>query len=226
MIKEVILQNYFSTFSDINLVLFLSDMVLATILSFILKLIYVRFGSSISNKKSFSSNFIPLTLTTFLVISIIKSSLALSLGLVGALSIVRFRAAIKEPEELTYLFLCISLGLGFGAEQRYMTLLAFSLITVILVFRGMVGRKTLTYSNLFLSFPTGANTDIKKLIDLLPKYTSSSTLRRLDQKDKSLEILIGAQFKNTNDFLRFKETIIENYKDAEISFYEDKGILN
>ena len=52
-----------------------------------------------------------------LIISIVKSSLALSLGLVGALSIVRFRAAIKEPEELVYLFFVISIGLSNGANQ-------------------------------------------------------------------------------------------------------------
>lgn len=46
----------------------------------------------------------------------VESSLALSLGLVGALSIVRFRAAIKEPEEIVYLFFCIALGLALGAE--------------------------------------------------------------------------------------------------------------
>ena len=53
----------------------------------------------------------------FFVILIVKSSLALSLGLVGALSIVRFRTPIKEPEELIYLFLAIAIGLGFGAGQ-------------------------------------------------------------------------------------------------------------
>ena len=58
-----------------------------------------------------------LSLITFLVILIVKSSLALSLGLVGALSIVRFRTPIKEPEELIYLFLAIALGLGYGAGQ-------------------------------------------------------------------------------------------------------------
>ena len=52
---------------------------------------------------------------------IVKSSLALSLGLVGALSIVRFRAAIKEPEELVYLFLIIAIGLGSGANQLIIT---------------------------------------------------------------------------------------------------------
>lgn len=58
-----------------------------------------------------------------LVITVVKSSLALSLGLVGALSIIRFRSAIKEPEELTYLFLAISLGLGFGANQTVITII-------------------------------------------------------------------------------------------------------
>lgn len=226
MIQEAVLQYYFNTAENLNILLFVSDMVLAALLSLILKLIYTRFGSSISNKKTFSSNFIPLTLTTFLVISIIKSSLALSLGLVGALSIVRFRAAIKEPEELTYLFLCISVGLGFGAEQRYMTLLAFSLMAIILIFRGLVGKKPFTFSNLYLKFPATEDIDIKNLLNDLKKFTKISTLRRLDQKEKSVEILIGAQFKNADDLLKFKETVLKNYKDAEISFYEDKGIIN
>ncbi len=65
---------------------------------------------------------------------IVKSSLALSLGLVGALSIVRFRAAIKEPEELVYLFLIIAVGLGCGANQLIITTIGilFSLIIIML----------------------------------------------------------------------------------------------
>ena len=52
-----------------------------------------------------------------IIITIVKSSLALSLGLVGALSIVRFRTAIKDPEELSFLFISIAIGLGMGANQ-------------------------------------------------------------------------------------------------------------
>lgn len=59
----------------------------------------------------------------FLVIFVVKSSLALSLGLVGALSIVRFRTPIKGPEELVYLFLSIAIGLGFGAGFTNLTTL-------------------------------------------------------------------------------------------------------
>ena len=75
------------------------------------------FYTKIYLQKEFSKNFVVLGVTTTIVIMIVKSSLALSLGLVGALSIVRFRAAIKEPEELVYLFLIIAIGLGCGANQ-------------------------------------------------------------------------------------------------------------
>lgn len=62
-----------------------------------------------------------IAVTTMMVISVVKSSLVLSLGLVGALSIVCFRTAIKDPEELAFIFLTIALGLGFGANQTRVT---------------------------------------------------------------------------------------------------------
>ena len=62
---------------------------------------------------------------------VVKSSLALSLGLVGALSIVRFRTPIKEPEELVYLFLAIALGLGYAAGHTLMTTVIMALILII-----------------------------------------------------------------------------------------------
>ena len=75
-------------------------------------------------------------LTTLLVITVVKSSLALSLGLVGALSIVRFRTPIKEPEELGYLFLTIAIGLGFGAGFITSTVLITLSILTYLYFMG------------------------------------------------------------------------------------------
>ena len=85
---------------QISIVEFSINLLLAGFLAFLLGLVYIRFGDSISNRVLFSKNLILLTMTTMVVISIVKASLALSLGLVGALSIVRFRTAIKEPEEI------------------------------------------------------------------------------------------------------------------------------
>ena len=97
-----------------------------------LKIHYKKYGSTISNREEFSNIFPFILLTTTLVITIVKSSLALSLGLVGALSIVRFRTPIKEPEELSYLFICIAAGLGFGANQTLITLTSVILILLFL----------------------------------------------------------------------------------------------
>ena len=105
------------------------NIILGGFMALFVRALYRRFSSTVSNRDSFSSLFPLLTITVISVIFVVKSSLALSLGLVGALSIVRFRAAIKEPEELIYLFFCIALGLALGADFRivaFMGLLGFT----------------------------------------------------------------------------------------------------
>ena len=108
---------------QIDLNSFLVSLFCAAILSLFVQLFYVNFSSTLSNRIHFSKNFVILGVTTCIIIMIVKNSLALSLGLVGALSIVRFRAAIKEPEELVYLFLIIGIGLGAGAGQYKATIM-------------------------------------------------------------------------------------------------------
>ena len=118
---------------EISLQNFFIAILLSTILAFVIKKIYIQTSQSLSNKEYFSDLFIPLSIVTCLVITVIKFSLALSLGLVGALSIVRFRAAIKEPEELIYLFLIIGIGLASGANQFLVAIIATIFVSVILL---------------------------------------------------------------------------------------------
>ncbi|MCP3917131.1 MAG: DUF4956 domain-containing protein [bacterium] len=124
---------------DIQLTTVVVNLLLAGAMAHALGFVYVRCGRSLSNRRAFARTFVLLACTTTLIITVVKSSLALSLGLVGALSIVRFRAAIKEPEELAYLFLTIAIGLGLGANQLQVTIAAFALI-VAFVFASRVGR--------------------------------------------------------------------------------------
>lgn len=114
---------------------FLKSLIAAAILGYLINLIYIKYSNPLSNKSQFSKNFIILSTTTCIVITIVKSSLALSLGLVGALSIVRFRAAIKEPEELIYLFLTIAAGLGTGAGQIKITMFGILFVLIIIIFQ-------------------------------------------------------------------------------------------
>lgn len=95
---------------------------------------YKKYSRSLGGKSHVGAVLPLIGLTVFMVITVVKSSLALSLGLVGALSIVRFRTPIKEPEELGYLFLTIAVGLGFGAGFELMTLLITATILLYLYF--------------------------------------------------------------------------------------------
>lgn len=128
---------------EINLTTFSFNLIIVVLLTYLIKLVYNKYSQSLSNKDYFSKNFVVLGITTCIVITIVKSSLALSLGLVGALSIVRFRAAIKEPEELVYLFLVIATGLGIGANQVKITIVGIVVALIIVVFLSFFSNKKL-----------------------------------------------------------------------------------
>ena len=97
---------------------------------------YKKYSRSLGGKTHVGAILPLIGLTVFMVITVVKSSLALSLGLVGALSIVRFRTPIKEPEELGYLFLTIAVGLGFGAGFSFITTIITIAILAYLYFVG------------------------------------------------------------------------------------------
>lgn len=221
-----LLTTYFNTQNiQINMQEFAIDMLLTALLSYILSVIYAYFGKSLSNRKSFASNFVLLSLTTMLIISIVKSSLALSLGLVGALSIVRFRAAIKEPEELTFLFMAISIGLGFGAEQRYITIFAFFIISLILITKGLIKNKTQIKSNLFINIKSINKLDPDQVMSTINKFAKNASFNRLSEGETS-EYLFKAQFINTTELSNFKKEINNKYDKIELTLFEEKDIFN
>ena len=117
---------FYSASAEINYLSSIFNFIICAISSYLLKIFYERYSNSVIPKNTISRILPVLSLITFLVILVVKTSLALSLGLVGALSIIRFRTPIKEPEELIYLFLSIALGLGYGANQTLITISVFA----------------------------------------------------------------------------------------------------
>jgi hypothetical protein len=129
------------------------NLLISLVLSLLVAWFYTQYGRSLSNRERLAQSIPVLALITVLIISIVKSSLALSLGLVGALSIVRFRTAVKEPEELVYLFMAIAIGLGLGADQRWPTIVAVLIILGFLFSRTILTSRP-SKSNLFLNVVT------------------------------------------------------------------------
>ena len=204
---------------------FIFNMFIAAVLAYLLGRIYVKYGSSFSNRKMLSNNFVLLAMTTTLVIAIIKSSLALSLGLVGALSIVRFRAAIKEPEELMYLFLVIAIGLGLGADQRLITIVATALISAAIFLKNK-NRHADENHNLFLTISTAKAKSLKldTIVDVLKKNCSLINLRRFDEQKESLEVSFLVDYSSFDQLQKSKEELQALDPNFHITFLDNKGI--
>jgi uncharacterized membrane protein YhiD involved in acid resistance len=154
--------------------------------------LYRRFGSSVSNRDAFSAVFPMLTAVTVLIIIVVKSSLALSLGLVGALSIVRFRAAIKSPEELVYLFFCIGIGVALGAEQRLLALVAMIVVSAFIVLRHWLsGHLRVGSQNLMLTVSGNAASFFEReeqaLLEILKRRAPGMTIQRFDLENGQVQ---------------------------------------
>lgn len=133
------------TFSDIFKSSFLTnvtsvsllDMVLALVLAFGVGLfvffIYKKTYSGVMYSSSFGVTLIALTMITTLVILAVTSNVVLSLGMVGALSIVRFRTAIKEPMDIAFLFWSIAVGIVLGAGLIPLAVFGSVVIGIILL---------------------------------------------------------------------------------------------
>ena len=225
--------NKFQTFQEflvtqsvqVPFVSFIISLLLTLLLSFILSLVYIRFGTSLSNRRAFSKNFILLAMTTMLIITIVKSSLALSLGLVGALSIVRFRAAIKEPEELTYLFLNIALGLGFGANQIVITLIAFIIIVVVVIFKNF-SHKGKENSNLLITVSSRCPkaVTLEFIVNTLAKHCSNISMRRFNENNERLEGMFLVELDTFEQLRMSKEELQQHDSSIEISYIDSKGV--
>jgi hypothetical protein len=160
------------------------------ILSILLRLHFKYFSSALTNRRDFQHVGPLILLTTILIITIVNSSLALSLGLVGALLIVRFRTPIKEPEELAYLF--IAMGLGLGADQTLLTVLASSVILVTMALFKWTRRDDSQGKNLYLSKDIRdkealPNFFLNKLNELISRHVIVSDLWRIDSRNSGFE---------------------------------------
>jgi hypothetical protein len=154
----------------------LLNLLVCLIAAFIVRAVYVRYSRTLSGKFQVANILPLLSIVTFLVIVVVKSSLALSLGLVGALSIVRFRTPIKEPEELVYLFLAIALGLGYGANQLTITTGVFLVILAVIVFG--LARKGNPPANQYNILVDWTDTDkaLSDVVGVLSSHCDSSEL--------------------------------------------------
>jgi hypothetical protein len=151
-----------------------------------LRFLFRRCSVSASDSEAIGRAFPLLTIITTAVIGVVKTSVALSLGFLGALSLVRFRSAIKEPEELVYLFLCVAVGLALGAEAPLMAFLLVAVVTVFALFLHLQGRRGGGH-NLLLTITGDAESDFgdgeSSVLSVVGELAGRYTLQRMDLEE-------------------------------------------
>ena len=204
------------------------NLLLGIVLSALVAVYYARFGEALSNRSKFARLLPMLSLTTVLVISVVKASLALSLGLVGALSIVRFRTAIKDPEELLYLFLAIGIGLGLGADQRVPTVVAVAIIMATLIMRRIVAPRS-KRRNLYLNIQVpegegGKTATFGMLNEILATHVDLVDMRRLDRHNHTLQMTYLLDCKDQTVLARLMDDLKEAIPDCSFSFVDQNSM--
>ncbi len=221
-LDEAVRELFWNSTTIESLPTFVLSLAAAAILGALLGQAYILFGRSLSNRRGLASNFILLAVTTTLIITIVKSSLALSLGLVGALSIVRFRAAIKEPEELAFLFLAIAVGLGLGAGQALITVVAVVIILGLIAIRGLV-HPSPPQPNMYVTVncPGAGQPTASQVMGLLKECGATARLKRYDENPPSLEVAFLVDFHDVQKLDKFRQQLRQLHPEAHVSCIDD-----
>ena len=167
--SDIIKNRFLEEFSAISVSDALVAIALAFALSLFIVFVYRATYSGVSYNKNFANCLIMLSMVTAVVILVISSNVVLSLGMVGALSIVRFRTAIKEPTDTAFMFWAIATGIICGAG--YVTLAVLMTLLLGMLFVGIhVLRKQEKKNSYMVVLRYTAECKIEDVLAVLPRY--------------------------------------------------------
>lgn len=179
------------------------DMVIAMVLAFAIGvfifLVYKKTYQGVMYSSSFGVTLVALTMITTLVILAVTSNVVLSLGMVGALSIVRFRAAIKEPLEIAFLFWSIGVGIVLAAGMIPLAVFGSIIIGIILLV--FVNKKSYLMPYIVVVNCTGHDAEVKAS-EFIKSKTDKFVVKSKSAQKGNLELNIEVRLKEDNtDFV-------------------------
>ena len=206
-LDEILKEGLLNQFTFTEQPLTLSRVVVALLITFLVGLfiyfVYRRTFKGVLYTKSFNVSLIMTALVTTLIIMPINSNITLSLGMVGALSIVRFRAAIKDPIDIVYMFWAIAVGVASGAGF-YVVAVGGSLVIGLLLFAIKLTDFRLNEPYLLIVHCDTGKEDLIRRV--LPRHR----LRSQTVSDEGTELILELRIKGddtsfVNELLLFSE---------------------
>ena len=191
------------------------SLILALAFGLIICYVYDKFYQGVVYSKSFAITLVGMTIMTTMVTLAISTNIVISLGMVGALSIVRYRTAVKEPLDLLYLFWAITTGITTGAKMYAICVFtAIAMVAVLFIFNGRSKRGQLYIMVVHYTGTIGLDL-IRKAMSTNRYRTKSRTMRG-DVAEMAIEIFAK------NDNMAFVEKIreIEGVSDVTLIQYD------
>lgn len=183
--KEFILQTAMSAESNLTVEQVCVNFTVALILGMVIYISYKFSHSGAIYSARFNVSLLMLTMVTTLIMNVIGNNIALSLGMVGALSIVRFRTAVKDPRDTAYIFWCIAVGISCGVSYYVMAAIGTGMIFLMMLIMGAV--KSNDRYLLIIHSDTDASTRIEETV--LVQYEGKALLRVKSQRRESTEYI-------------------------------------
>ncbi len=213
--SDVIKKSVASQFSGVlNPVHVLITLAIAFALGLFILFIYRKTFAGVLYSRSFGLSIVLVTMITALIILPISSNIVLSLGMVGALSIVRFRTAVKDPMDTMFLFWGIAAGLCAGASFWGVAIIGSLFIGLIMVIlTGVKLRMAMPYL-LVLHYREESGHEVKRLLPMLPKHKLKSKVLRNNLVEMTLEVRLNPG----------EEDVLEQF--ANISGMNDVSLLS
>lgn len=179
------------------------DMAIALVLAFglgmLIFLVYKKTYQGVMYSSSFGTTLVALTMITTLVVLAVTSNVVLSLGMVGALSIVRFRTAIKEPLDIAFLFWAIAVGIVLAAGMIPLAVIGSVIIGVILLI--LVNKKAY-YNPYIVVLSCTDSTSEKKATDFLQNQVQRCVVKSKTAQKGLIELNLEIRMKNDDtDFI-------------------------
>jgi uncharacterized membrane protein YhiD involved in acid resistance len=181
-------------------------LLIAFIVSLIIYLTYKHTYSGVLYNPRFNVSLIMITMITTIVMVVIGSNISVSLGMVGALSIIRFRTAVKDPRDTAFIFWCVVSGLACGT-QNYTIVVAGSLVICAILF---LFKKTVQKNGRYVLVVKGYDLNTSKVEEVIGKETKAYDCKGRYIKNEDYELIYDIKFGKKKE-----ESIIKALKQVE-----------
>lgn len=177
-------------------------LIVSVILAFFIYFVYKKTYTGVMYSRNFNVTLLLISVITTMVMMIIQSNLALSLGMVGALSIIRFRTAVKDTKDSAFIFWAIAVGIACGAGVYTIAVLGSIIIALILFFIS----KGVMDDTLYLVIVHGnSDLDVDLVSGIVGKHCSKNKLKMKNITASNVDITYEVSFKKGSESELTKE---------------------